>query len=279
MRLKILITVVLACLLLLPAGAWAQADVDRIVLSGPVVVERGDIAGDVVVVDGNVTVRGRVRGDIIAVEGNVTVRGSVGGDIVTFAGQARLGQRARVGGDVIYADQDPLVRENAEVAGELRRISPEDFGLSVALALIFGAGLLIAIFVLGLLLILLAPKAADELARTARRRKLAALLWGLLLFFLVPILAVLACVTIVGLPLGITLLLAIVPLFALAFTTTSFAVGRLIVSKGPRVLALLVGVIVLCLLALVPIAGSLVWLLATIFGLGTLFTATVGARS
>ena len=48
-----------------------------------------------------------------------------------------------------------------------------------------------------------------------------------------PILAVLALVTLVGLPLGIAVLLALLPLGAIAYVTTLWVVGRLVL-KPPR---------------------------------------------
>ena len=52
-----------------PAGAGAQAGNgsstdDRVVITGPVTIDRGETADDVVVIDGDVSVAGRVRGDL-----------------------------------------------------------------------------------------------------------------------------------------------------------------------------------------------------------------------
>jgi hypothetical protein len=70
-----------------------------------------------------------------------------------------------------------------------------------------------------------------------------------------------------------------VPLAALAYTTTTWLVGRRIL--GPernRFLAFLVGLVILRLLALVPILGGLVWFLAVVFGLGALVVAAKRAH-
>ncbi len=86
--------------------------------------------------------------------------------------------------------------------------------------------------------------------------------------------------TIVGLPLGLLLLLALAPLYAIAYTTSAWALGRRML--GPernRFLAFLAGLAVLRVLALIPVLGGLVWFGATVFGLGLLLLAAGRARA
>jgi len=89
---------------------------------------------------------------------------------------------------------------------------------------------------------------------------------------------VVACITIVGLPFGIGLLLALLPLLGIAYVTTAFVIGRKIL-KDSRIPALLVGLLILRVLALIPIAGGLIGLLAMIFGLGVLVVTLLRSRS
>ena len=101
---------------------------------------------------------------------------------------------------------------------------------------------------------------------------------GFGVFILLPIVAVLICLTLIGTPLGVILLVSLIPLFAMAYVSSAFAVGRLIL-KDSRIPAFLVGMLILCLLTLVPFLGGLVAALAIIFGLGLLFTTLIRARS
>ena len=50
-------------------------------------------------------------------------------------------------------------------------------------------------------------------------------------------------------------MLLIVPLYAISYVTAAFALGRRIL-KGSRILAFLVGLVILGLLSLIPIAGG-----------------------
>ena len=185
----------------LPAGVAAAASHDsddRLVVKGPVRIAKGETAGDVVVLDGPVTVAGRVRGDLVVVSGGLTIRGRVDGDVFTVADRAGVGRRARVGGDLGYANKRPVVPPRARVGGEVKRLDPGKIGAPLGAGVAIGLWIAVSVstFLLGLLLLLLSPRAADATHEAARERLGASIGFGLLLFFGIPILAALALVTI-----------------------------------------------------------------------------------
>ena len=276
---RLLIALVLLCTLAPAAPALAADDAkERIVLVGSVLVDRDETAGDVVVVDGDVLVRGTVDGDLVVVDGDVTIRGTVTGDVVTLAGTATLGRRARISGDLVYFDKEPVVADGARVAGDRKKFDGEFKGVGTAVAIGFWVAVGLSMFVLGLLLLLLAPRAGDAVAATAKARWGISIPVGIAAIILLPIIAVLACVSIIGLPLGIVLGLLLVPLAAIAYVTTAFVVGRLVI-KGARIPAFVVGLLIMRALAIIPFAGGLIGLLAVIFGLGVLFVTLFRSRS
>jgi cytoskeletal protein CcmA (bactofilin family) len=264
----------------LPASAFAAGPKERIVIVGDVLVDRGQTTKDVVVADGDITVRGTVDGDVVAANGDVAIRGHVTGDVVTFAGTTTLGRRAQVDGDVAYGDNKPRVAPGAQIGGKVKKFKAEDLG-GGAIALRIGLWLAVTIsaLVLGLILLALFPKAADAVARTAKARTGRSFLVGVLLFVLIPIIGVIALITVIGIPLGAGLLLAMLPIYGLAYTASAFVVGRLVSKQGARILAFIIGLVVLRVLALVPFLGGIVWFLATILGLGALFVAAQRARA
>jgi cytoskeletal protein CcmA (bactofilin family) len=265
---------------ILPASAYAADAKERIVIVGDVLVERGQTTKDVVVANGDVTVRGTVDGDVVVADGDVTLRGHVTGDVVTFAGTATLGRRAHVDGDLLYGDKKPAVAAGAQVGGDVKKVKAEDIsGGAIALRIGIWLAVTVSVLILGLLLLALFPKAADAVARTAKARTGRAALIGLLTFFLIPIIGVIALITVVGLPLGAGLLLAVLPIYGLAYTTSAFVVGRLVSKQGARILTFVIGLVILRVLALVPFVGGLVWFLATILGLGALMVAAQRARA
>lgn len=266
-----MLLVALALCLAIPASASAADPQERVVVKGPVVVERGDTAGDVVVIDGDVLVRGKVDGNLVVVNGDVTLRGTVTGDLVTVRKRAVFGSRGRVEGDVRYGDKKPQGAEG-KVGGKIDKLGLSTTG---GIGLVIGVWLAFSVsaLLLGLLLILLAPRGADAVARAGRGKPLMSFLVGLLAFFLLPLLGLVLLVTVIGIPLGVGLLLAVVPLYGIAYVSSAWILGRRILNDKPRILAFLVGLVILRLLALIPIAGGIVWFLATVYGLGALFVA------
>jgi hypothetical protein len=275
MRRSLLIAMFLCCWLVPAATASADSD-DRIVVVGPVLVDRGETVGDIVVLDGDVTIRGTVKGDVIVVDGDVTIRGTVRGDVVAALGQATLGRRGRVSGDLIYGDERPVLAPGSRVGGDVQKVDAGDVSIVGAVGVWIAA--VVSMFVLGLFLLLLAPKAAEAVARTARSKALVCAGVGFVSFFLLPVIAVAALFTIVGIPLGVVLLLLVVPLYAFGYVTSALVIGRLIL-KNSRLLAFLLGLVILGLLTLIPIAGGIIGFLAVAFGLGALIVSIFRARS
>lgn len=277
-----------AALTSLPALAQAKADGDkddnaRVTLTGPIVVAPHETVDDVVSFDGPVTVDGDVEGDVVAFNGPVRINGKVTGDVVSFGDRTILGPRAEVNGDLVYADEKPVVPESAKVAGETQRISADQVNkpfAGVVTQIAVWLAFTISTLVVGVLLLWLAPGAADAAHRALRERTGPTIGWGILFFFVLPILAVIALVTLVGIPLGIALLAALFPLYALSYTTGAFLLGRLVVKpeRGSRWVAFFAGWAILRVVALVPVLGGLAWLVATIVGLGALLVALWRAR-
>ncbi len=280
MRRPLLFALLAICCLAPAATASAEVDAntdgdDRIVLVGSVLIDREETAGDIYVLDGDVTIRGTVTGDVVVADGDVIIRGTVEGNVVTVAGQATLGRRGNVRGDITYADKEPVQTPGSQVGGEVKKFDVADAGILGAIAWLIG--ITVSLFLLGLILLLLAPRAADAVARTASAKALASFGVGFLAFFLIPIIAFAALFTVVGIPLGVILLLLVLPLYAISYVTAAFALGRRII-KGSRILAFLVGLVILQLLTLIPIAGGLIGFLAVIFGLGLLLLTLFRAR-
>lgn len=252
-----------------------------VVISGDVAVEPGETVEDVVVIDGDVRIAGRVDGDVILVAGDALISGRIDGDLVTVAGRGQLLPRARIDGDLIYGEEEPRLAPGALVAGEIDEKGWDD---SLGLLSIIGAFVLwlavtVSTAVLGILLVLLAPRAADATMAQAESRFWTAVAIGAGIFVGLPLLAFVASITLVGLPLAIGLTLALLPLAALGYVAAAWVLGRLIV-KPPRdrILAFLAGLAILRAVALIPVLGLLAWLAAVIVGLGLIGAAIIAAR-
>jgi cytoskeletal protein CcmA (bactofilin family) len=268
--------------LLLMAGS-ASAATDHVVITGGAIVPAGQTAGDVIVVDGGLRIDGRATGDVVSISGPVRVSGRVDGDVIAVSDRAFLGPTARVGGDLRYGDERPVLARGARVDGE---ISNEDWadaanGWGWVSALAWWLAVSVSTLILGALLVWLAPGALYAAERAVHEHLGATIGWGVAIAIGVPLLAILALVTLVGIPFGIALLLAAIPVLLLAYATGAWVLGRRVLrnrSTSPW-LALLAGWGILRLLALIPVAGGLVGLAATVVGLGALTVALWRART
>jgi hypothetical protein len=272
-------------LLGLAAPAWAAQDDQTsdafVVLSGPADVPRGAQVGDLVVFHGSSAVDGTVNGSLTAFDAPVTISGRVTGDVIVFRGRVELASGANVTGDVV-SQHDTIVASGATIGGTTRRVQTNvnwgGFGWASALA--WWLAVSISTLLIGLALLWLVGRGATRIEDTGRTRIGPSIGWGLLAFFGLPILAILAVVTIVGIPLGLGLLAALALINTLGYTATAWIIGRRILgTRTGWVVAFLLGWGILRVLALIPAVGGLIWFVAVVFGLGALTVTIWRARS
>jgi cytoskeletal protein CcmA (bactofilin family) len=284
-RASFLLFLILLAALALPATAPAAETSNEqdaiVVISGDVTVPRGETVDGIVIASGDLRLAGRVDGDVVLFAGDATVSGTIDGDLVTFGGQARLLPRAHVSGDVRYGDERPIVAGSAIVRGD---VTKEDWGDSADFlpfvgAFVFWLGMTVSMAILGVLLLLIAPRAADALSARSRERVGPVIAIGIAIGICLPLAAAIALVTLVGIPLAFVIGLALLPIAALAYVTAAYALGRRVVGE-PRgqLWAFLAGLGILRALALIPFLGFLVGLAAVVFGLGLLGAAIGAAR-
>ena len=285
-RVSSLVVLVLLAAVALPAAALGQTSNHKddaiVVISGDVTVPRGDTVDGVVVVSGDVQLAGHVTGDVVLFSGDALVSGRIDGSLVTIGGQARLLPRAYVSGNVHYGDERPVVAGSAIVRGD---VSKEDGFDSLDLLPFISVFLLwiavgVSMAILGVLLLLVAPRAAEAIEARSRERVGPLIAIGIAAAIALPLAAGIAAVTVVGLPLAFVIFLALLPLGAVAYCASAWVLGRRIV-KPPRdrIWAFLAGLAILRVLALVPILGLLVGLAASVFGLGLIGAAIGAARN
>jgi hypothetical protein len=150
---------------------------------------------------------------------------------------------------------------------------------SVAGVLAFWFAIAISVLFLGLVLIGLAPRAADAAIEAARTAIGPSIGWGLGVFFGIPIAGAMAVGTLVGIPLGIALLLALALIFAIGQTAGAWLLGRRLVAGGSRAVSFLLGWAIVSGIGLVPVLGGVMWFAATVMGLGALSVAAWRART
>jgi len=265
-----------------PVPVAAQTDTSppgdegpTVVLTGRVRVAEGERTDAVVILDGPAEIAGRVEGPVIAANGDIRVTGTVDEDVVAFNGRAIIEDGARIGGGVV-SSREPRVAQGATVEDDVERVNFTNFfnALGWVLWIVWWLAVTISTLVLGLLLVALFPRATEATVRAGRTRPGPCIGWGLVLEVALPILAIALFFTVLGIPLGLVGLAAMVPLSAVGFVAGALVLGRWII-KEPRglVLAFVVGWAILRVVDLIPALGNLATFAATVYGVGALAVA------
>lgn len=272
----------LTALLVAPRTAAAQQagreqGSDLLLRAGaPVMLERGERAGTVVVLGGDAVIHGTVDEQLIVVDGVATLAGRVAGNVLVVGGRLDVGPGGSIGQDVTLVQSEITQAPGAMIAGHVTRSS--GMGLGWGAAWMFWASMSLLVLVAGLLFAAVGGRqlagAAGELATRPGRSMLTALaLWiGL------PLLATLALVTVVGIPVGLSVLLFVLPaLWLLGYLVAGAGVGALLAQARRTIAsgdhpygAVALGLLLLQLLGVVPWIGGALVMLAGLWGAGAL---------
>ena len=153
-----------------------------------------------------------------------------------------------------------MLARGARVGGKISKEDWADAANGWGWVSVLGWWLAVSVstLIVGALLVWLAPGALYAAERAVREHLGASVGWGVAIAIGVPLLAILALVTLVGIPFGVALLLAAIPVLLVAYATTAWLVGRRVLrnrSTSPWA-ALLAGWGILRVLALIPVVGA-----------------------
>jgi cytoskeletal protein CcmA (bactofilin family) len=239
----------------------------------------GKIGHTLMAFSNNLVLDGSVGRDFLGFFGNATVDGSIAGELRGKGRSLSIGSGASIGGKATFeGDKTPEVSSTAKLASPLQYTKMQhhsqlDRGVGYYIWRIIWAG---AWILLGLVLISVMPRFSVETVEAGERYG-AALGLGVLVFFGVGIAAIIACVTIVGLLLGIsTFFLWIVSLFA-SYVVAGAVVGRWILGKvnehWPLVGRMVLGVIIVVVCTGLPYIGGWICFAVWIWGMGAIALA------
>jgi uncharacterized RDD family membrane protein YckC len=267
---------------------------DQVIVMGDNHVEAGHEVGDAVAIMSPLTVDGHVLRDAVAVMGNNTINGTVDHDVVCVMGDLTLGPNAYVGHDVVCVlgtlHRDP----GATVGGSV--VHQGSFGphldswwlhgLRHGRMLPFMPGLawiwILNVMVIGLyvLMAVLFPNAMRRTGNQLAERPIQVLFSGFLAILALPILFVLLCITLIGIPVAIFLLpLALALLVLFGKGSIYGLVGRgLTGDRAPMPLAVFLGAVATLVFLLCPYIGIFIYLIVTYLGFGCALTALLNAR-
>ena len=242
--------------------------------------EKSVVNGTMTLGAGDCILNGKLVGDLLSYSGSVDLDGSLGRNVMIRTGHLRVGPKTVVAGEFkaqlrkpaeISPDaklSSPPVITIIEHASETSYSSPRYYWHQT---LLWGAS-----FIFGLVMLLLMPGFFFD-AAGACKRTMPAIGFGALFLIALPVLAIIICITIVGIGVGITALMC----WAVAIYAAQVVVGvwlgdRLLgasVGIGPALGRLALGLLILRAVGLVPYLGPWVNSLVICLGMGAMVLA------
>ncbi|HEY7624429.1 MAG TPA: polymer-forming cytoskeletal protein [Candidatus Limnocylindria bacterium] len=253
------------------------------------ILGNGNVGRDALVAGATTTVSGQVRRNLQAAGTTVKIDGPVGGDVIANAERLQLTDRATVSGNLSYTSRNAAQIANpSSVKGTVQHSVPTAREAPVtgptAMVLDWLKGL-IGLLILGILVVFFFPGFSRRAGEALVRSPWMSLAIGALVLIGLPILAILFFVVgalIGGWWIGLVALAVYGVVLALSIPVAGLGVGggilRLARRPVPVWLALLIGLVVLLLVALIPILGPLVIFCALLFGMGATTIAVAGGR-
>jgi cytoskeletal protein CcmA (bactofilin family) len=242
----------------------------------------GKVGGSVTMFGGVLSIDGHLGRDIVFYGEEINVNGGVGGSIQEKGNMMIIGSNAQVDGPVKFEGNKP-----ADVAQGAKLASPVQFKQMEKKHDYQESGYYLwrviwtAAFILfGMVLFLLVPRFAGETISAAESYG-APIGLGILIFFGVPLAAIIACITVVGLPLGILTIGLWILMLCSAEIVVGAVVGNLILGKatdtwgmiGRMALGFVIVRIVYTPLAHVHVLGMLAVLGILMWGMGAISLA------
>jgi hypothetical protein len=284
LSLSILLLVVAA--LLVPATAGAQSEQRDargaiIRIDGDAVVASGESRGLVVVIDGDARIAGYAA-SVFVIDGRVIIEGGTVGELGVLNGTVEARDGSVVTGNVTLIDAEIERAPGAVIRGTIQRDTSYRLGEGLRIfGLIFGLGYAIAVIIGGIVVAAVAPRQARYIGSVIADEPGRSMLAALVAWIALPILAVVAMVTIIGIPLGIAILVFLMPALAfVGYLLFGIRLGDFMIEKirGQResdrpYLAVLLGIGALVVVGWVPVLGSLVSFLAACIGSGAIALA------
>jgi Polymer-forming cytoskeletal len=271
---------------------------DVVLAGGTVIIEKGVTIGGMVASGGDLTVNGNVQGEIkgafgdFILNGNVskgidcrggsiTINGAIGGKAILAARHLKVSNNATFKGDVQYWNKEgtfdfkqSIHNQKAVYGPSLRIQSGEWYYLGAATIL----GLLWYLGMAGLMIMLvqyLFSATMQRAANTVFVFSLKSLAIGFLFFIILPIAAIVAFVTIIGVPVAILLLLGYIILVLLSTVITSVVAANWVNNRNNfnwnywRIVFLSLGIFILMkLVTVTPFIGWLMMILLVCMAFG-----------
>lgn len=239
--------------------------------------------------------RGEIKRDIDGAGAIITI-GSIVGRNVNLFGERNddsknntnrnktitIAKEAVINGNLSYtASEDAVIEEGATIKGSTDRHNftmrkSADSESAVAGYIWWRIIVIFAALLVGLLLVSWLKRPINQMYQKISTKPFATLGYGLLFIIVTPIICLLLFFTFIGIPLALMLGVVWLMMLYLGKIITAIMIGEEIMKRRKQVegrkhniiLSMIVGIIVSYIIFSIPVIGTLVAMLATIFGVG-----------
>lgn len=249
------------------------------IFGGDVNIDRdAKIGGSITSFTGHESIDGHVKRDVLAMGGQITITGTIGGSAKIKSGELIIDSSAEVGGPIDFTgDKPPQVSAQAKLASPVHfeKLKHGDDYRTVhyyVWQVIWAA----AFILFGLVLFAAMPNFSQDAVKSAEHYGAAAGL-GVLVLFGVPIAACIACITVVGLFIGISTLFLWYASLYFAQIIVGALIGQWLMGRTselwPLIGRMTVGVVIVRLCTTIPHVGGWVKFAAILWGIGAISLA------
>jgi hypothetical protein len=277
----LLASIVIVFALIIPTIASAddgKEDTNGVMLrvTGDVTVAKGETIGAIVVIDGNATIDGTVTDSLTVIKGTAVVSGTVHSDLTVISGTLELRSGAHVD-SVNLISSDFIRADGVTITGPIDQRDGIEVpaGFLAALSVYFWVAMTLTVIVAGLTFAAIGGRQLNEASRLFTGEPSNTLIGAVSFWVIAPLLAVAAILTLVGIPLGLGMLVIVLPIaWFLGYIVAGAWLGKLILHRGDDTgrpfAAVTLGIVLLQLSVIIPIVGALIALLAGVWGAGAL---------
>ena len=277
---------------------------DLLAAGGQITVsKKTDIGGTAVITGGTIDFGGTSGEGAILNAGNITISGKVKGDVeIGEVESLKITGSAEITGDLIYKSaRSADISDDAVIGGEIMETiiekqakieAPHTSPWAIFIATFIGGRIIafLALFVLGIILLLIIPGIFERFTERMKKTLGYCVGSGAIVIFGVPIasviifiISIILFITIIGSGLGAVIMASNIVMLILygilIYTSTvflSFTLGKVILSKtslnmgkyGWKVLAYLIGLVIIMILYSIPFVGWLIRFAGVLFGTG-----------
>lgn len=240
----------------------------------------GQIGRDLTITADNANVGGKVGRDEAAVANVFATTGMISRDLTVTGGSIALNGNATVGGDFGYTSRnDAQIAGSARVAGKTSHAVPKEssrVAVSPADMIAATAYIYFGFLLIGVAALLFTPRLVRVVSNAMDVSVWSTVGAGISGLIAPPLVALVLCFTLVGIPLAIVVLLMWVVSLIVGTAFTAAAIGRAISAKlqwnnTAGIASLIVGLLVLFLAALIPVIGGFISFAAMVWGVGGLW--------